>query len=177
MLINKLPVLDKGYVGLIDSSNTTKKLRDIGAEFFGGEYPTSLEDMGTLTLVLKCPIFIQLSLSKYKLDIISTKSPGDIEAYIPQPHELGCSDRQVAIAIADDIERTTAALTINPKAYQADGADKFISQIITPINIYTTIIVHGSYNEWCKFAYAKTSNLIEAYSKAVQHIIEAEWKP
>ena len=177
MLLNKIPVLDKGYVALIDSSNTTKKLREIDQEFFGGEYPTVLEELGTLTLVLKCPIFIQLALSKYQFKIITARSSKELEAYVPLAHEIGSPDRQLNADIADDIERTTAALMINPKAYQADGADKFISQIITPINIYTTLVVHGSYNEWCKFIGAKSSSLIEAYGSAVQQILEAEWKP
>ncbi|NDB84573.1 MAG: hypothetical protein EB127_18000 [Alphaproteobacteria bacterium] len=177
MLISKIPVLDKGYVGLIDSSNTTKKLRDIGQEFFGGDYPSSIEELGTLTLVLKCPIFIQLTLSKYNFKIIGTKPSPELEAFIPKSHEIGTKDRQLNDLISDDIDRTTQALMINPKAYRADGADSDISQILTPINIYTTLIVHGSYNEWCKFAYKNSSKLIESYSRAIQQIIEAEWKP
>jgi hypothetical protein len=176
VLLSKIPVLDKGYVALLESSNTTNKLREIGSEFFGGEYPPSLEDMGTLTLALKCPIFIQLALSKHQMMIVSTKSE-EAEAYVPKPHEIGAKSTEAAAAVAEDIERTTAALLMNPKAYQVDGADKFMSQLITPISVYTTIIVHGTYKQWCGFAYGKKYPVsIEVYAAAVRQVIEAEWK-
>lgn len=178
MLLNKIPVLDKGYVALIDSSNTTKKLRDVGAEFYkDGQYPISLQKMGTLTLVLKCPLFIQLSLSKYNIMMVSADLTKEIEAYVPAAHEIGAKSRELSEIIADDISRTTAALLINPRAYMADGADRFISQAITPINVYTTIIAHGTYNDWCEYAYSdKLPSIILSYAKAIGQIIESEWK-
>lgn len=177
MLLNKIPVLDKGYVALIDSCNTTSKLRDIGAEFYGGEYPTSLEALGSMTVAIKCPLFFQLAISKYNFKVIDANNSGALEAYKPNPGEIGAPDRLDATAIADDISRTTDALLINPRAYQADGCDRFVSQLTTPINVYTTLIVSGSYSEWCKLAYqTKLPGVIEAFSVALQQIIESEWK-
>lgn len=177
MLLNKIPVLDKGYVALIDSCNTTSKLREMGAEFYGGEYPTSLEALGSMTVAIKCPLFVQLTLSKYDLKVIDANNSGTLEAYIPNAGEVGAPDRLDATAIADDISRTTDALLINPKSYQADGCDRFISQLTTPINIYTTLIVSGKYSEWCKLAYeAKLPGPIKAYTAVIAQIIEAEWK-
>lgn len=179
MLLSKIPVLDKGYVALVDSCNTTQKMRDLGQEYFGGEHSFSLlEEIGTLTLVIKCPLFVQLNISKFNLKVINTVSYSDLEAYIPNATEILASDRQTCEAIADDLSRTTEALMINPKAYQADGADRFLSQIITPINVYTTIIVHGSYKDWCSFAYEQqfVPKPIKAYHAAIRQIIDAEWK-
>jgi hypothetical protein len=177
MLLSKIPVLDKGYVALIDSCNTTAKLREMGQEFFGGEYPTSLEELGSMTVVMKCPLFVQLNLSKFNFKVINADS-GSPEGYIPNPGEIGASERISCEAISDDIARTTDALLINPKAYQADGADRFVSQVLTPVNIYTTLIVQGTYREWCAFAYnqAKVPTPIKAYTIALQQIIDAEWK-
>ena len=177
MLLNKIPVLDKGYVALIDSCNTTSKLREIGAEFYGGEYPTSLEELGSMTVAIKCPLFFQLFLSKFKLKVIDGNNSTALEAYIPHPGEVGTPERLDAEAISDDISRTTDALLINPTAYQADGCDRFISQLTTPINIYTTLIVSGSYGEWCKLAYQKKlPGPISAFCSALGQIIECEWK-
>lgn len=178
MLLNKIPVLDKGYVALIDSCNTTTKLREIGAEFYGGEYPTSLEELGSMTLAIKCPLFFLIHLSKFTLKVIdANNNTGKLEAYVPNAGEVGASERLDAEAISDDISRTTDALLINPKAYQADGCDRFISQLTTPINVYTTIIVAGSYSEWCKLAFAeKLPGPIKAYTTAIGQIITAEWK-
>lgn len=180
MLLNKIPVLDKGYVALIDSCNTTAKLREMGQEFFGGEYPTSLEELGNMTVVMKCPLFVQLLLSKFNLKVINAEtglSSNEQEAYIPNPGEIGARERLDSEAISDDISRTTDALLINPKAYQADGCDRFMSQVTTPLNVYTTLIVHGSYSEWCKFAYeTRVPRPVGAFTMALQQIIEAEWK-
>lgn len=177
MLLNQIPVLDKGFVALIDSCNTTSKLREMGAEFYGGEYPVALEELGSMTVVMKCPLFIQLLLSKYDLKVINAGNSDTVEAYLPNSGEIGAKDRLDAQAIADDISRTTAALLINPKAYQADGCDRFVSQLTTPINVYTMLIVSGSYSEWCKLAYQeKLPGAVAAFSVALQQIIESEWK-
>jgi hypothetical protein len=181
VLLNKIPCLDKGYVALIDSCNTTQKLRDIGEEFFFGTYPTSLEEFGSMTVVMKCPLFIQLNLSKYNFRVINALSTAesDIEVYRPNAGEIMSKERSTSETIAADISRTADALIINPTAYMADGCDRFISQLLTPINTYTTLIVQGSYSEWCKFAYQRPSPLpkpIEAYTIVLQQIITAEWK-
>ena len=177
MLLSKIPVLDKGYVALIDSCNTTSKLREIGTEFFGGEYPTSLEDLGSMTVVIKCPLFFLMHLSKFNLRVIDANTSGKLDAYLPNAGEVGAPERLDSEAIADDIARTTDALIVNPKAYQADGADRFVSQLTTPINVYTQIIVAGSYSEWCKLAFQKKlPGPIEAYTTALEQIITTEWK-
>ena len=180
MLLNKIPILDNGYVALIDSHMTTQKLRDVGQEVFGGEYPVALEEFGTMTVAIKCPLFVQLYLSKFTFRIINADNTATTEAYRPNVGELGCPERLDAEAIADDISRTTDALIINPRAYQKDGCDKFISQIISPINVYTCLIVQGSYSEWCKFAYqddaGRIPRPIRAYVESIKQIIETEWK-
>ena len=178
MLLNKIPVLDKGYAALIDSCNTTAKLRDMGQELFGGEYPVVLEELGSMTVVIKCPLFVQLNLSKFNFRIINADSGNSIEAYMPNPGEIGASERSTCEVISDDITRTTHAILINHAAYQADGAERFISQLLTPVSVYTTLIVQGSYREWCAWAYqqAFVPAPIKAYTIALQQIIAAEWK-
>lgn len=177
MLLNKIPVLDKGYATLLDSCNTTAKLRELGTEFFGGEYPTSLEELGHMTLAIKCPLFFLLYLSKFNFKVIDASNSGELEAYTPHAGEIGAPERLDSEAIADDISRTTDALIVNPRAYQADGCDRFVSQLTTPINVYTTIIVSGSYSEWTKLAFAKKlPRPIEAYTAVVAQILTAEWK-
>lgn len=176
MLLNRLPVLDKGYVALIDSCNTTKKLRDIDAEFFNSKFPPVLLDLGSMTLVMKCPLFVQLNLSKFNFKVINVYDAGDINYYSPNPGEIGAKEISTSTAISDDLTRTTDALIVNARAYQSDGADRFISQITTPVNIYTSLIVQGSYDEWCKFCDQKAPAPIAAYIDIVKQIKEVEWK-
>lgn len=176
MLLNKLPCLDKGYVAYLDSSGDSSKLKDIALEFFKKTDGRFLSDISSLTLVIKCPLFLQLHLSQYQFKIITIPSQ-ELEAYVPNVGEVGCPDHNTAKVIAGDIEQTTEALLINPKAYQADGCDRFASQVLTPISTYTTLIVHGSYSEWHKFA--GQNNLpsgMVPYGNAVQQIMNAEWK-
>lgn len=177
MLLNQIPVLDKGYVALIDSCNTTAKLRELGQEFFGGEYPTTLENLGSMTLVIKCPLFFQIYLSKFSVQIINIPQRGTIDAWRPTGADIRASDNDTSSAIADDISRTTDALLINPKAYQADGADRFLSQLITPISTYTELIVKADYSEWCKVInQSGTPKPITSYILAIEQVLSAEWK-
>lgn len=176
MMLNRLPVLDKGYVALLDSSNNSTKLKDINGEFFGNK-GSSLEELGTMTIAMKCPLFVQITLSKFSLKVLNTLNEQELEAYIPHAGEVGSPERGTSEVISDDIERTTAALLMNPKSYQADGCGRFISQVITPINVYTTLIVHGSHSEWYK--YLQQRNLpapVRAYVDAIRQIFTCEWK-
>lgn len=199
----KIPVLDNGFVELIDSCMTTRKLREIGWSYYtdsktknaivaehGQEipnppsYPVELEKAGFLVLGIKCPLFFQLFLSFYNIKIVNAdinKDLSKVEAYRPNFTEIGCSLLEDSQVIADDINRTTDALLINPLAYQADGAEKFVSQVIMPVSVYTTIIAYGEYDSWAeliKRIYDKnkqTPAQIMQYLQAIEQIIKAEW--
>lgn len=197
----RIPVLDNGFVELLDSCMTTKKLREIGWSYYtdaktknlavsGGEletpptYPVELEKASYLVLGIKCPLFFQLFLSFYDIKIINAdinKDLSKVEAYKPNFTEIGCSDIEDSKVIADDISRTTDALLINPLAYQADGAEKFVSQVIMPLSTYTTIIAYGEYNSWVEMLKRlydknkKTPRQILDYIQAIEQIVKAEW--
>lgn len=176
MLLNKIPCLDKGYVALVGSSNNSTLLKSVALEFFQTTDYSNLAHMANLTLVIKCPLFVQLNLSKFNLSIVSATTQ-EAELYLPNVGEIGGNDRETNTLIADDIARTSEALLINPKAYQADGCNRFISQILTPINTYTTIIVHGSYNDFRKFCNQPGMPApIISYAQAVKQITDMEWK-
>lgn len=177
MLLNKLPCLDKGFVALISSSCTSDRLNEVAIEFFkSNSAAMSLRDISTLTLVIKCPLFLQLNLSTHDLKIVSAPVT-DVEAYCPNEGEIGSPDLNTSRSIAANMKMTTDALLINPKAYQEDGCERFLSQVMTPINTYTTLIVHGSYNEWRRFCnQQKIPAPAKSYIKAITQIMNAEWK-
>lgn len=177
MLLNKLPCLDKGYVAYLDSSGDSSKLQEIALEFFQKAEWGFLTSTASLTLAIKCPLFLQLHLSQYDFKIITARLSTEVEAYVPNVGEVKCKDHETAKAIAGDMERTTAALLINAKAYQTDGCDRSTSQILTPISTYTTLIVSGSYNEWKRFSSQKgVPSGIVPYVNAVQQVMQMEWK-
>lgn len=177
-MINKIPCLDKGYVSLISSMNSSDKLKKIALELMRTSDISNLLELSHLTLVIKCPLFIQLNISKHNLRIINVPTfESEVEAYVPNIGEIGSRDRETNGLIADDIKRTTDALLINPKAYQADGCDRFISQLLTPINVYTTIIVCGQYKDFDKFcSQGNVPSPIKSYISAVRSILDMEWK-
>lgn len=176
ILENKIPVLDKGFVAMFDSSSNSRKLNEIAVEYFKKLDGKFLTDISSLTLLIKCPLFVQLNLSTFGFKVTNLPIQ-QIETYIPNVGEIGAPTLSASTDIAENIERTSHALMMNPKAYCADGCDRFMSQILTPINTYTTILVHGMYNDWCKFiAQPKPPNPIRSYMEAVAEILKAEWQ-
>jgi hypothetical protein len=177
MLLNPIPCLDKGYVAQLDSSCISSKLNDIAMEFFKKDDSKFLRSLSSLTVVIKCPLFVQLNLSTHDFHIITVPVVDEVEAYCPNVGEVGSPDLGTNKDIADNIKATTDALLINPKAYQVDGCDRFISQVLTPVSTYTTLIVHGSYNEWRKFCeQPRLPTAIKAYVKAITQLMNTEWR-
>jgi len=176
MLLNKIPVLDKGYVAHISTHNGGDVLYNISFDILKTDLNSSLYNIASLTVMIKCPLFVQLNISKFGLSIVDV--PVDlIEAYTPDLTDVGGTDHEVAKEIAEDIHRTQEALLINPLAYQKDGCNRFISQVISPISVYNEIIVSGSLSSWLKFARQKNlPKPVQAYCNSVKDIISNEWK-
>jgi hypothetical protein len=177
MLLNKIPTLDKGYVAFISSSCNFDKCNEVAMEFFKRDDSQFLKELSTLTLAIKCPLFLQLNLSTHGFKIISAPPSEEVEAYLPNEGEIGSPDLGTNRDIVSNIKASTEALLINPKAFQYDGCDRFISQILTPLNTYTTLIVHGSYNDWKRFCnQQKVPGPTKSYIKAITQIVNAEWR-
>ena len=178
LLLNKIPVLDKGFIARLDSSLDSTKLNEIAVEYFKRLDGKFLADTSTLTMLIKCPLFVQLNLSTFNFKITSLPHPAgtDLEVYLPNVGEIGAAQLDICQDIASDMAHTCEALMMNQKAYQTDGCDKFLSQILMPINTYTTLIVHGQYNDWSKWISQSAPSCISAYLIAAQQIIKAEWR-
>lgn len=179
ILLSKIPVLDKGFVATYDTSCNSDKLNELAQVFHKRLDGTFLRDNSTLTVMMKCPLFVQLNLSQFNLRMTPLPNIGsdEVETYCPNAGELGCSSLSNAQDISEDMIRTSAALLMNHKAYQTDGCDRFMSQILTPINTYTTILVHGMYNDWSRFiSQSKAPAPIAAYILAVGQLLKAEWR-
>lgn len=177
MLLNKLPCLDKGYVAYLDSSLGSELARNISIEFLKTTDCSSLLDSATLTLLIKCPLFVQLNISLYDLKIKSFPPKDGVEAYVPNVGDIASNDHGAAVLMSKSMEETTAALLMNPKAYQVDGCNRFVSQVLMPISTYTTLMVHGPYNEWKRFCDQNNAPaVLSSYIAAIQQVIKMEWK-
>lgn len=176
MLLNKIPVLDNGYVALIDSTMPFKRYEAVVDEFYTSTDNPVLKKLCYAVMAFKAPLFVQLHLAQHGLVMVSTRMQDD-DAYKPSVGEIGTSNHETNKLISDDISRTTEALLINPKAYQADGCDPFISQVIMPVSSYTTFLIGGPIELWQRFYKTKSMPLpIKSYANAVEQIIEVEWK-
>lgn len=176
MLLNKINVLDKGFVALIDSSGNAKLLQDLQDHYFKTKINMKLLDICSATLVIKCPLFVQLNLSQFGLNIIST--PNDVvEAYIPDISSVSADTLEDRQRMVNYIQATTEALILNHKGFSMDGADAFTSQMLTPINVYNEIVVSGSIRQWVNYlSQSNAPTPLESYSKTIHQVLLAEWK-
>jgi len=175
-LLNKTPVLDKGWVALYSSSLGQEDFVQILRTHFRGILDNRITDMTQVMLSIRCPLFVQLTFSEQGLLCSAEKMVGEPEAYIPDVGAIGAQDLETSQMIQQDIAHTTEALLINPKAYQHDNCDLFISQIMSPISIYNTLIVHGTLTSWMRYIEQKSlPRPIEAYRKAIEGCLNGEW--
>lgn len=175
-LLNEIPVLDKGFVAIFACSPSGQDLFQLSKDFFRGHKDSKLFEVAQIHILIKCPLFVQLMFSEYGLRYITKRGSDKTEAFIPTVDQVNAVSLEASEAIQRDIEQTTDALILNPKAYQTENCDLFISQVISPINIYNTLLVSGSLEQWNNFLLQqKLPSPIEAYRKAIDGLIMAEY--
>lgn len=176
MLLNKLNVLDKGFVAPLSFSGNGKILQDLQDHYFKTRTNLKLLELSSASLVIKCPLFVQLNLSQYGLNIITTPSD-NVEAYVPDISLIEGESADDREEIRHYIDMTTQALLLNQKGIAMDGASRFTAQLLTPITVYNELIVSGKLNNW--LAFLKQSKLpkeLEMYRKSVQDTLSSEWR-
>lgn len=176
MLLNKLNVLDKGFVAPLAFSGNGKLLQDLQDHYFRTRTNLKLLELCSATLIIKCPLFVQLNLSQYSLNIITTPSD-NVEAYIPDLSLVEGESLEDRQEIQRYIELTTEALLLNQKGMSMDGSSRFTAQLLTPITVYNELIVSGKLNNWLAFLrQSKLPRELELYRKSVQDTLCSEWR-
>lgn len=172
-MLNKIPVLDKGHVALVSCSLPRQQFKEMQTHYFRNQVNNLMLSVPHIHMEIRCPLFVQLSLAE-RLTCVSR--PSAVEAFTPSVNEVGAKDLETSELISRDIEQTTEALLMNPKAYQMDGCDIFISQVISPISVYNTVLVSGTLGQWIDYANLKGLPApIEEYRKAVQQVLLSEY--
>jgi len=179
-LLNSIPVLDKGSVALVSTSLPYDKFKTIHAEALrrphGDEPDARMLDQVSVHFKVKCPVFVQIGFAHYGLSYITYQIRSQPEAYIPTVNEVDAMNLEASEAVQRDIERTTEALLINPKAYQAESCNMFVSQVISPVSVYNTLIVTGNLSQWLRYlSQAGFPSPIEAYRAAFEDAISGEF--
>lgn len=175
MLLNKLPVLDKGFVALYTCSNNGKQLQALQDEYFKANINPRLLNIATATLIIRAPLFFRLLLSQTDLCIVSSVSD-TLEAYIPNESDISAGTVEDSKNIKEYIQQTTDALLLNTKGLPKDGCDHFVAQVLTPISTYNEMIVHGSLHNWIKFlSIPKLPKLLKIYQQKIDDVLRTEW--
>jgi hypothetical protein len=175
-LLSETPVLDKGYVAQYGCAPTGKEVIDLSREFFRSKFDSRILSHTNILLKIKCPLFVQLTFAEHGLFNFAQRSSNAPEAYIPNVADVNAMNLEASEAIQADIEQTTAALLLNPKAYQTEQCDMFVSQVISPVSVYNVLIVSGNLNQWK--SYISQQGLptpIEAFRKAIESVVSAEY--
>lgn len=174
-LTNKINVLDKGYVAAYSLSMGRTEFTELQNLYYNGVIDSTLLQIPQVHLEIKCPLFVQLNLSKYGIQTTS-KIVKEVEAYVPTVDEINAVDLATSEEIQKVISNTTEALLLNPKGLQMDGCNRFISQLICPISMYNTIMSSGNLDQWIRFANQEhLPDSVEQYRKAVAELLLAEW--
>jgi hypothetical protein len=176
-MLNEIPVLDKGYVALHSCAPDGKTLSQLSKEFMRGVKDKKFADIASVNLKIKCPLFVQMSFPEYGLRYVSQRGSSMMEAFVPTVAEVNALTLEASQAIQADMEQTIAALLINPKAYQSEHCDLFISQVIAPVSVYNVLVVSGTLSEWkayiCQTGFPSP---IESYRKAIYEALVAEYQ-
>lgn len=150
MLLNKENVLDKGWVAPLQFIGGGRLLQELQDHYFKTKTNIRLLTLSSATLVIKAPLFVQLNLQQYGLDIISTPSDS-VEAYIPDISMIEGDSLQDRQHMAQYIKTTTEALLLNQAGIPMDGGSAFTAQLLTPISVYNEIIVSGRLELWINY--------------------------
>jgi len=172
-----IPVLDKGHVALLGKTMDGLAVQSLIFNFNAGVFDSKFLDIPVMALNVKCPLFVQLWLMENGIKVIPQRnSSAIVEAYIPSVPDLKIADLSVAEEVQQSIAHTTEALLLNPKGYQMDGCERFISQIISPISVYNTLVAYGSLNAWLEITERKgLLGPIDEYRKAIKDVVHSEW--
>ena len=175
-MLNKSKVLDHGYVAMLSTSNNGTTLQNLQDGLFRTAFEERFLLIATATMIVKCPLFVQLLFQKFNFNVIGTPSD-DIEYYVPDESEITSDSLAGIHKIKNHIEMSTESLKIMPKGLELDGLDHFTSQILTPISVYNELVVHGNLIQWAKFCKQKgLPRQIENYRQTIEEELTAEWK-
>ena len=171
-----MPVLDKGWVAVLEFSGGGRMLQDLQDKYFKTKTNIKLLKLASATLIMKLPLFVQLNLQKYGLDVITTPS-NDIEAYTPDVSMIDGDKLEDRENMANYIKATTEALILNSQGIPMDGGSDFTAQLLMPITVYNEIIVSGKLEQWIN--YLNQKNLpkeMELYRSQINGSLESEWR-
>jgi hypothetical protein len=173
MLLNRIPVLDKGFVAPLTFDPTDLSCLEMEKEFKLSQ--SELKRIAYMTILIKCPLFVLLNFYKYGIKVLNVNN-ASVDAYVADESEIGTADCRTNKEIADHIAMTVKALLLSIKGFTMDGCDPHVAQTVAPVSTYVTVIASASVADWEHYVAQKSlPRQIELYRAVVDGIIKAEW--
>lgn len=180
MVFNKLPVLDKGFVAFVASGMDDKTLAKLFQHYNKGNINPEFIRMATVTLVFKCPLFVNMFLYRFGLNIVGVEpadSNKEIEFFTPDEGQIRTTEGMDATEIRKHMEYMTGVLKVTQAGYVKDGCDHFVSQVNLPISVYNEVVVSGTLDQWIRFFRSKNlPSPIESYRQTSYNIVKADFR-
>ncbi len=176
-MIYEIPVLDKGFVRLLESRFSFKHIQELKEKHgvFFNQISLNLSGAGGMTLAIKAPIFILSTLAKFGLVNVGSIVEPKLEFMKIQFDDLVDTPLVSRQMIIDEMSANSLSSIKTPEKFQSSGCDSLTSQIGLPISTYATIVITGSFRQWIGFVeYDSESVFSKKYQSAVKDILRAE---
>lgn len=174
--MNKIKTLDSGWVALAGCSLDKNQLRCLLDENIITSSDNRINDLITISIAIKAPMFVKLALSEFGLSTITKKQSNKLEYYSPKVNEVNAGDLETSKRITNNIKMMSDLLVNNWIGYVNDGCERSVSQVNTPLCVYNTTVVTGTLRQWLSFVYHnKLPKLTEEYRAVVESILLTEY--
>ncbi len=175
--MNKIPILDHGYIEVISYHNDNASLASINSDpHFVGISREDMPRIGSLTLKVRLPFFMKSYLCRSVSNTIDV--PDRIEFYVPSIDQLVVGSVQERADKIEIIKGNIRELTQTFKDILPHNHEPLLAACLLPSNVYATVIANGSVPEWLNFC--NTANTISylpysAYSTKIKELIDSMW--
>ena len=174
--LNKLPVLDKGYVAMISCSPSYQDHLCMMSSFFRNRLTHNLIDVTFVHLEVKCPYFILIPMISSGIKVVSSVNQ-ITDAFCPTIEHISSGSHANDKDISESMRFTIESLMINQKAYVHDGCNSLVASVTTPVAAYWEGVMYASMTEWAKFIFAKGLHpIVKQYQSAISDMISTEYK-
>ena len=164
-----IPVLDKGYVALLDTSLSMKRIRSLLSQSVSANM---LLPHVVLTFKIKCPILVRLRFSEYGIATTSIPmSAKQMETYKPTLIDVESPDLEQSVKISQEIEKINDFLMSRIK-----NTSDPLELINAPISLYNIIVASAPLEVWRKFTVnIEPHTLIQPYQRAINDLVLADY--
>ena len=173
--INAISLYDHGFISVLYSSFSAKKAEELELFYLPKiNHGRLSSEFSRISFLMRVPMFILTQMVNYDIKIMYAKSDEE-QYFLPTEADIVGCDLETALQMKAVIEETTAALQINPSALVADGCNPEVSQILTPVSRYVTIITEAKKSEWLRLCGSiHEKKLSNQFAKVLQGIISSE---